>query len=44
MNFKNLMNGSTSHLMFLLCKSLANKYMIIVRNVTNKSQKNDKTN
>ena len=48
MNFKNLMNSSTSHLMFLLCKSLANIYiyMINVRNVTNKitKKKNDKTN
>ena len=39
MNFKNLMKSSTSHLMFLLCKSLATIYMINVRNVTNKITK-----
>ena len=47
--FKNLINDATSHLTPLLCNSLTNKYMIIVRNVTNmimkkKKKKSDKTN
>ena len=40
MNFKNLMNSSTSHLMSILCKSTANKYMIMVRNVIDDIMKN----
>ena len=37
--FKNLMNNATSHLSSLLCKSSINKYMIMVRNVTNEITK-----
>ena len=33
MTFKNLMNNSTSHLMFMLSKSSTSKYIIMVRNV-----------
>lgn len=40
MTFKNLMNNSTSHLMSILCKSSASKYMIIVRNVIDENMKN----
>ena len=43
--FKNLINDATSHLTPLLWKSLANKYMIIVKNVINEiMKKSDKTN
>ena len=37
------MNSSSSYLMSMLCKSSTNKYMIMVRNVTNKIKKYDKT-
>ena len=40
MNFKNLMNSSTSHLMSILCKSTTNKYMITVKNVIDDIMKN----
>ena len=43
MALKNLMNSFTSYLMSMLCKSSTNKYMIMVRNVTNKIKKYDKT-
>ena len=33
--FENLMNNATSLLLSLLCKSSVNKYMIMVRSVTN---------
>ena len=33
------MNDITSHLIPLLCKSSASKYMIIVRNITNENEK-----
>ena len=33
--FANLMNGATSHLTSLLCKSSVSKYMIMARSVTN---------
>ena len=33
--FENVMNGATSHLTSLLCKSSVSIYMILVRNVTN---------
>ena len=33
MTFKNLMNNSTSQLMFMLSKSSTSKYIIMVRNV-----------
>ena len=33
------MNNATSHLSSLLCKSLVNKYMIMVRRVTNEITK-----
>ena len=43
--FKNLINDATSHLTPLLWKSLASKYMIIVKNVINEiMKKSDKTN
>ena len=37
--FENLMNNTTSHLSSLLCKSSVNKYMIMVRSVTNEITK-----
>ena len=37
--FENLMNNTTSHLSFLLCKSLVSKYMIMVRSITNEITK-----
>ena len=40
MNFKNLMNSSTSHLMSILCKSTTNKYMIMVKIVIDDIMKN----
>ena len=40
MTLKNLMNSSTSYLMSILCKSLTNKYMIMVKNVIDKIMKN----
>ena len=33
------MNNATSHLSFLLCKSLVSKYMIMVRSVTRETTK-----
>ena len=33
------MNNATSHLSSLLCKSSVNKYMIMVRNITNEITK-----
>ena len=43
--FKNLINDATSHLTHLLWKSLASKYIIIVKNVINEiMKKSDKTN
>ena len=41
MTLKNVMNSSTSYLkMSMLCKSSTNKYMIMVKNVTEKIMKN----
>ena len=37
--FENLMNNATSHLLYLLCKLLVSKYMIMVRSVTNEITK-----
>ena len=34
------MNSSTSYLMFILCKSSTNKYMIMVKNIIDKIMKN----
>ena len=44
--FKNLINDVTSRLTPMLWKSLASKYMIIVKNVINETMKKkcDKTN
>ena len=40
MTLKKLMNSSTSYLMFMLCKLLTNKYMIMVKNIIDKIMKN----
>ena len=36
MTFKNLMNCSSFHLISMICKLSVGKYMIMIRNVTNK--------
>ena len=39
MTFKNLMNCSAFHLISMLCKLSVGKYIIMIRNVTNKIMK-----
>ena len=39
MTFKNLMNCFVFHLISMLCKLSVGKYMIMIRNVTNKIMK-----